>query len=162
MDHLWSPWRYRYVSKADPEPGCVFCLKPEQRCDRENFILHRGSFCFLILNLYPYTSGHLMVVPYQHAATLEELSEEAARELMALTRAASRALHEVYRPKGLNIGMNIGECAGAGIAGHLHMHLLPRWPGDANFMTSIGETRILPEELEVTFERMKAAFTSLE
>lgn len=158
MDHLWSPWRYRYVSKAEKTEGCIFCSKPQQNRDAENLILHRGFHCYVILNRYPYTTGHLMVVPYAHVATLEAASAESLQELMALTSAASRHLRSVYRPEGMNIGMNIGECAGAGIAGHLHMHLLPRWPGDVNFMTSIGETRVIPEDLGTTYQRLSRAF----
>jgi ATP adenylyltransferase len=158
MDHLWSPWRYRYVSKAEEPEGCIFCLKPRQNRDAQNMILYRGTHCYVILNLYPYTTGHLMVVPFTHVAMLEDASKETLQELMELTAAASRHLRSVYKPKGLNIGMNLGECAGAGIAGHLHMHLLPRWPGDVNFMTAIGETRVLPEDLETTYQRLSRAF----
>jgi len=160
MDQLWSPWRYRYVTKAGTEPGCVFCAKAQSGDDRAGLILYRGTHCFVILNLYPYTTGHLMVVPYSHVSTMEEASEDETAEMMKLTRAASRHLRSVYRPKGLNIGMNIGECAGAGIAEHIHMHVLPRWPGDVNFMTSIGETRVLPEDLETTYQRLYEAFHS--
>ncbi|MFN7934179.1 MAG: HIT domain-containing protein [Bryobacteraceae bacterium] len=160
MDHLWSPWRYRYVTKAAPEPGCVFCAKAQSNDDQANLVLYRGAFCFVILNLYPYTTGHLMVVPYTHVSTLEEATQDATTEMMMLTRSASLHLRSVYRPKGLNIGMNIGECAGAGIAEHIHMHILPRWPGDVNFMTSIGETRVLPEDLDTTYQRLHQAFHS--
>ncbi|MBI3679351.1 MAG: HIT domain-containing protein [Acidobacteria bacterium] len=158
MDYLWSPWRYRYVSKADEEEGCVFCRKAEQRDDRKNLIVHRGKHCYVVLNLYPYTTGHLMIVPYAHVATLEGTPPETLGELMNLTIAASGHLEKVYKPRGLNLGMNIGECAGAGIAGHIHMHVLPRWPGDVNFMTAIGETRVLPEDLETTFDKLAGAF----
>ena len=158
MDHLWSPWRFQYVSKTLEPTGCIFCEKPRADNDEENLIFYRGQYNFCILNLYPYTSGHLMIVPYAHAATLSEASEETAAELMRLTRRAERALLEAYRPLGINVGMNIGECAGAGIAGHIHMHVLPRWPGDANFMTSIGETRVLVEDIRITYEKLKKAF----
>lgn len=157
MDHLWSPWRYRYVSKAQEPEGCVFCVKPHQE-DRAALIVHRGAFCYVILNLFPYTTGHLLVVPYAHIATLEEASSETLQELMKLTADCSFHLRNVYKPKGLNAGMNLGECAGAGIAGHLHMHVLPRWPGDVNFMTAVGETRVLPEDLETTYDRLSRAF----
>ena len=160
MDHLWSPWRYRYVTKAGAEPGCVFCAKAQSSDDRSNLVLYRGTHCFVILNLYPYTTGHLMVVPYTHVSTMEDASSDETTEMMLLTRQASRHLRAVYRPKGLNIGMNIGECAGAGIAEHIHMHVLPRWPGDVNFMTSIGETRVLPEDLDTTYQRLHQAFHS--
>ncbi len=148
------------MSKATPADACIFCAKPAERNDPENFILHRGRHNFVLLNLYPYTTGHLMVAPYAHIAMLDELPAEAAAELMELTQTAVRCLREAYRPHGLNIGMNLGECAGAGIAGHLHMHVLPRWPGDANFMTTIGETRVMPEELPETWRRLSEAFRS--
>jgi len=148
------------VSQATPADACIFCAKHAERNDEQNLILHRGRYNFILLNLYPYTTGHLMVAPYAHVAMLDELSPESAAELMDLTQAAVRRLREVYRPQGLNLGMNLGECAGAGIAGHLHMHVLPRWPGDANFMTTIGETRVMPEELPVTWRRLSQAFRS--
>lgn len=161
MDRLWSPWRYRYVSKATPADACIFCAKQAEDRDAENLILHRGRHSFALLNLYPYTTGHLMVAPYSHIAMLDELPAEAAAELMELTQTSVRLLRAVYRPHGLNVGMNLGECAGAGIAGHLHMHVLPRWPGDANFMTTIGETRVMPEELGETWRRLREAFAGL-
>ena len=161
MDHLWSPWRFRYVTRAEgaTEEGCVFCRISSESRDRENYVLLRGGRNFILLNLYPYTSGHLMVAPYEHVATLEETPEETLDEMMRMARLAERRVREVYRPQGLNLGMNIGECAGAGIAGHLHLHLLPRWYGDSNFMTTVGETRVLPEELDVTYQRLLEAFT---
>ena len=165
MDHLWSPWRHKYVTKAPPGLGpeaCVFCRIAASADDAANLVLHRGELNFVVLNRYPYTSGHLMVVPYTHAATLGGVAEEIALDTMRLTRQAEGILRAVYAPKGINIGMNIGECAGAGIAGHLHMHVLPRWPGDVNFMTSIAETRVLPEDLDVTFERLAGRFGRLE
>jgi ATP adenylyltransferase len=158
MDHLWSPWRYRYVTKADPGDACIFCEKSSQGRDAENLIVHRGRANFVLLNLYPYTTGHLMVAPYEHLAALEDLDEAALIELMVLTRDASRHLRSVYKPQGMNIGMNVGECAGAGVAGHIHMHILPRWPADASFITTIGETRVIPEDLGTTYEKLRAAF----
>lgn len=157
MDRLWSPWRYRYVSHASPDDACIFCSKPSGD-EEANLVLHRGVHNFVLLNLYPYTNGHLMVAPYEHVADLESLSGEASAEMMALTQEAVRRLKEVYRPQGVNLGMNLGECAGAGIAGHLHMHVLPRWFGDANFMTTVGETRVLPEDLSETWRKLRAAF----
>ena len=154
MDRLWSPWRYRYVTKADPTDGCIFCTKPTENRDKENYILHRGSLCFILLNIYPYTSGHLMIAPYQHVPTLADAPEQAVTEMMLLARRAEANLREAYRPEGFNIGMNIGASAGAGIAGHIHMHVLPRWTGDANFMTTVGETRVLPEDLATTYEKL--------
>lgn len=149
------------MSKAAPSDACIFCAKQAEARDQENLILHRGRHNFALLNLYPYTTGHLMVAPYAHIAMLDELPPEAAAELMDLTQTAVRLLRAVYRPHGLNVGMNLGECAGAGIAGHLHMHVLPRWPGDANFMTTIGETRVMPEELGETWRRLREAFGRL-
>jgi ATP adenylyltransferase len=157
MDHLWSPWRYRYVAAASPADPCIFCAKPGAGDDRANYILLRAARNFALLNLYPYTTGHLMIAPYQHVATLEEADPETLAELMRLTARAEKALRQVYRPGGINVGMNLGECAGAGIAGHLHMHVLPRWPADASFMTTVGETRVLPEDLDTTYEKLKSA-----
>ncbi len=158
MDHLWSPWRYRYVSKADPVSGCIFCEKAAQNRDAENYILFRGKQNFILLNLFPYTTGHLMVAPYEHVATLTEASEGTLEEMIQLARRTEKHLVEVYHAQGLNIGINLGECAGAGIAGHIHMHVLPRWVGDSNFMTTVGETRVMPEDLDVTYRRLASAF----
>jgi ATP adenylyltransferase len=160
MDYLWTPWRYAYVSTADKASGCVFCDK-EKANDRDALIVHRGRHCFIVLNIFPYTSGHVMVVPYQHIDTLEKLSLPAAYELMALSRKLEIVFRELYHPDGVNLGMNIGKAAGAGVAGHLHMHMLPRWVADSNFMTTIAETRVLPETLEQTWERMRNAFSAL-
>jgi ATP adenylyltransferase len=157
MDRLWSPWRYRYVSTASPDQACIFCAKPASGDDRANYIVLRAERNFVLLNLYPYTNGHLMIAPYEHVATLEEAHPETLAEMMRLTARAEKALRQVYQPGGINLGMNLGQCAGAGIAGHIHMHVLPRWPGDASFMTTVGETRVLPEDLETTYEKLKAA-----
>lgn len=158
MDRLWSPWRYRYVSTAAADERCIFCVKQAEGRERENLVLFRGDFNFVLLNLYPYTSGHLMIAPYAHVGTLEEAEENVAAELMLLSRRAQRHLREVYKAPGFNIGMNIGSCAGAGVAGHIHMHVLPRWPGDANFMTTVGETRVIPEDLQTAWEKLSEAF----
>ena len=163
MDRLWTPWRYRYVSSAKPagagpKTACVFCEKAAASDDRGNYIVLRAERNFLILNLYPYTTGHLMIVPYEHIATLEESPPETLQEMMRLTARAEKVLRQVYSPDGLNIGMNVGESAGAGIAGHIHMHVLPRWTGDGSFMTTVSETRVLPETLDTTYDRVKAAF----
>ena len=158
MDYLWSPWRYRYLTDAPPIAGCIFCEMAAANLDEERLIVFRGQLNFVVLNRFPYTSGHLMVVPYRHMAELAELNDAEADEMFSLVRKAERHLRKIYRPDGLNIGMNLGESAGAGIAGHIHMHVLPRWTGDANFMTTVGETRVLPEELPVTWKRLKRAF----
>ncbi len=160
MDYLWSPWRYQYLSTAPVAggPACIFCQKAAEHRDAENLIVWRGKLNFVLLNLYPYTSGHLMVAPYQHVGRLEEADPETVTELMLTVRTAVRHLTDVYHPDGQNLGMNLGSAAGAGIAGHIHMHVLPRWFGDANFMTTVGETRVLPEDLQVTYQKLSRAF----
>jgi len=158
MDYLWSPWRYRYVSKASPQDACLFCRVACAANDRENYVLSRAVKNFVMLNAFPYTSGHLMIAPYAHVRTLSDSDPEALAEMIALAQFAESALGRVYNAHGFNMGMNIGASAGAGVAGHIHLHLLPRWSGDVNFMTTIGETRVLPEELEVTYQRLSAEF----
>ena len=158
MDYLWTPWRYQYLAATEKPEGCIFCVAGRDCEDRCHLVVHRAVHNFIILNRFPYTNGHLMIVPYQHAPSLGDLPEETATELMSLARAAERHLRQLYKPDGLNLGMNLGASAGAGIAGHLHLHVLPRWTGDANFMTVVGETRVLPETLETTWERLSAAF----
>ena len=158
MDHLFSPWRYQYVTKSGGAAGCIFCDLPSANRDEEHYIVHRGELCFVMLNRFPYTNGHLMVAPFAHVARLEDAAEEAAVEMMRLARRAEQTLRVLYRPDGLNLGMNIGEAAGAGVVGHIHLHLLRRWIGDTNFMTTVGETRVLPESLEVTYQRIRDAF----
>lgn len=163
MDHLWSPWRYRYIHQKDLlDEGCIFCVQPGAGDDAAHFIVHRGRFNFVILNLYPYTTGHLMIVPYRHIASLHEATAEELAETMALAREAEGHLAAAYSPKGFNLGMNIGESAGAGIAGHLHLHVLPRWPGDANFISVIGETRVMPESLADTYAKLRALWAGRE
>jgi ATP adenylyltransferase len=158
LDYLWSPWRYSYLTGLKNPDGCIFCAMAAADDDEQSLIVFRGAHNFVVLNRFPYTSGHLMVVPYQHIPDLAGLDTSAATELMSLTQAAERHLRSTYRPDGLNVGMNIGESAGAGIAGHIHMHVLPRWTGDANFMTTVGQTRVLPEEAPVTWRRLSEAF----
>jgi ATP adenylyltransferase len=160
VDYLWTPWRYQYVTGGQtPSSGdCVFCAAARGDDDRESLIVHRAQRNFVILNRFPYTNGHVMVVPLQHVSTLEGLPDEALTEMMLLARDVEKHLRTLYRPDGLNVGLNIGRSAGAGIADHIHMHVLPRWIGDTNFMTVTGETRVLPETLEVTYERLLAVF----
>jgi ATP adenylyltransferase len=157
MDYLWSPWRYRYVSTASPEEACLFCRVAGETADKQNYVVLRAERNFVILNRYPYTSGHVMIAPYAHVASLEAAETGVLEEMMRLAQRAESALRGIYRPDGFNAGFNIGRCAGAGIAGHIHMHVLPRWLGDVSFMTAVGETRVLPEDLEVTYERVSAA-----
>jgi ATP adenylyltransferase len=160
MDYLWTPWRYHYVIAKDHPRECVFCTAARSTNDKDTLVVHRATHNFIIVNRFPYTSGHLMVVPYAHVGLLQDLDQEAAQELMQLTRDCERNLRQLYQPDGLNIGMNIGKSAGAGVAEHIHQHVLPRWTGDTNFMTPIAETRILPEPLDITWERMVRAFSS--
>ncbi len=156
MDYLWTPWRYAYVTSTEKHAGCIFCELVTSGDDAKAFIVYRGRHCFVILNTYPYTPGHVMIVPYAHLDELRKLPLEAANEMMALAQRMDSVLRELYRPDGINLGMNIGKAAGAGVAGHIHMHVLPRWVADANFMSVVGETRILPETLEETWKRMTA------
>lgn len=158
MDRLWTPWRYAYVTTADTShsgDSCVFCELLRAGDDRESLIVHRAKFNFIVLNAFPYTSGHSLIVPYEHLDRMHKLSEAASFEMMALARKLEAALIGLYRPDGVNLGMNIGKAAGAGIAGHIHMHALPRWVADANFMSVVGETRVLPELLSTTYQRLK-------
>jgi len=157
MDILWSPWRYDYISShAEKKSECVFCeILNSGIEDEKNFILHRARFNFVILNIYPYTSGHLMIVPYEHVADLHKANKNTTDEMMDLAKQLYRAIQEVYKPDGINLGMNFGKAAGAGVSDHFHMHILPRWVGDVNFMTAIGQTRTIPESLTDTYRRLK-------
>jgi ATP adenylyltransferase len=189
MDRLWTPWRYSYITHADPEARsgvpealnawppsatddkhCVFCNMiaavdyaiahgmPRETAEQAVHLVHRGQYCFVCLNAYPYSTGHVMIVPYQHLSSLAVLPPEAANEMMTLAQQSELALRKVYNPGGLNMGLNLGEAAGAGIADHIHMHVLPRWVGDTNFMTVTAETRVLPEALDVTWEKLRSLF----
>ncbi|MEO6224107.1 MAG: HIT domain-containing protein [Vicinamibacterales bacterium] len=154
MERLWTPWRLGYVTSAsDVVPGCVFCDAVTRETDR-SLIVYRGDCCFVILNLYPYNNGHLMVVPKRHVGRLADLSPDEATQMMGLTRSVEIALQELYQPHGFNMGLNLGKAAGAGVLDHVHMHVVPRWHGDTNFMTVVGETRVLPEELAHTADRL--------
>jgi ATP adenylyltransferase len=157
MDLIWSPWRYTYVSSAAESDSCVFCIGSPQG-DETRLVLYRGEFNFVIMNLYPYTSGHLMVAPYAHVPSITGTEPEHLGELFALARRSVEVLETVYRPEGFNLGMNLGACAGAGVRGHIHLHVVPRWCGDVNFMTSTGETRVLPEDLPTTFRKLLPLF----
>lgn len=157
MDYLWTPWRYRYIADAAKDKGCIFCEAVAANDDAKTLIVFRGKACFIILNRYPYTSGHVMIVPYAHVADLVTADPGALSEMMVLAPCVEKALQTTYRPDGFNMGMNLGRAAGAGVAGHLHMHLLPRWSGDTNFMTVVGETRVEPEDLATTYEKLRKA-----
>jgi ATP adenylyltransferase len=158
MDFLFTPWRYAYVTGVNSPGDCVFCSLLQLKDDEKALIVHRATHCFVLLNSFPYTSGHVMVIPYQHVDQLQKLPAPAAEEMMALTQRLEGVLRDLYRPDGLNLGMNLGKAAGAGVAGHIHMHVLPRWVADGNFMTTIGETRVLPEDLQTTYKRILEKF----
>jgi ATP adenylyltransferase len=189
MDLLWTPWRYAYITSADRterpgvpkrleawpgNKGCVFCnlmasidYAIEHGMDRNEAeaaggLVLRGRLCFVCLNAYPYTSGHVMVMPYAHLDRLSKLPVEAAHELVELSQLTERVLQQVYRPQGFNFGLNLGEAAGAGVTGHLHLHAMPRWAGDTNFITVVGETRVIPEDLDTTWKRLRAGFAEVE
>ena len=157
MDYLWTPWRYRYIADATKDKGCIFCEAVAANDDAKTLIVFRGKTCFIILNRYPYTAGHVMIVPYAHVSDLVAADPETLSEMMVLAPRVEKALQTTYRPDGFNLGMNLGRAAGAGVTGHLHMHVLPRWSGDANFMTVVGETRVEPEDLATTYEKLRKA-----
>lgn len=161
MKSLWAPWRIEYIL-SKKGPGCIFCDMPAQgpEHDRENLILHRARHCFIILNRYPYNGGHLMVVPYHHTSSFDGLSSDVLAEIMELTRRTSDMLKEALRPEGFNIGINIGQAAGAGIREHLHLHIVPRWVGDSNFMAVMDEVRVLPEHLMATYDKLLPLFNN--
>jgi ATP adenylyltransferase len=154
MEKLWAPWRMAYVEVSKPQ-GCIFCDKPREQRDDENLILQRGKTAFVMLNAFPYNNGHLMVAPYRHTAELESLSPEERDELMALAQESLRLLQAAFGPNGYNLGMNLGRVAGAGIADHLHLHVVPRWDGDTNFMPVVADTKVLPDSLQNSYRKLK-------
>ena len=158
MDFIWSPWRFDYLASGGVKaPSCVFCVGEDRTHDAERLIVFRGTHNFIILNLFPYTSGHLMVAPYEHLDTIVSAKADQLTEMMQLSQKSIAVLQKLYRPDGFNLGMNLGSAAGAGVREHFHLHVVPRWIGDASFMTIVGETRVLPEDLHKTYERVKAA-----
>jgi ATP adenylyltransferase len=157
MDYLWTPWRFRYIADASKDDRCIFCDAIAAKDDVKTQIVLRGAKNFIILNRYPYTTGHVMIVPYAHVADLSAAEPETLAEMMRLAQRTQSALEGIYHPQGFNLGMNLGRAAGAGVVGHLHLHVLPRWSGDANFMTVVGETRVEPEELSTTYEKLRKA-----
>jgi ATP adenylyltransferase len=158
LEYLWSPWRMTYIQNNQNQEDCVFCTALTQADGPENLIVVRGKSAFVILNRYPYTSGHIMVVPYAHFSRLDQLQPQTRAEIIELTSAATEILASEYHPQGFNLGMNLGEAAGAGIADHIHLHVVPRWGGDTNFMSSVANTRVLPEALEETYHRIHNAW----
>lgn len=158
MKHLWSPWRMKYIQNHAKESGCIFCKALAQPDNPEHLVILCGKNAFVMLNKYPYTSGHLMVAPAAHQASLEDLDPATRAEMMELVSQAIQVLRKVYRPQAFNVGANIGEAAGAGVPGHVHIHVVPRWAGDTNFMSTLAETRVLPEALEETCRRVQTAW----
>ena len=159
-ERLWAPWRLAYIEKASTGPGdegCIFVELPKQADDRKNLILYRGKTAFVMLNAFPYTNGHLMVAPYRHTADLSGLTDEELLEINQLVAKSLDWIKKAYNPEGFNIGVNLGRAAGAGIPDHIHWHIVPRWGGDTNFMTTVGETRVLPQSLDDSWERLKNA-----
>jgi ATP adenylyltransferase len=156
MDFLWTPWRYRYIANAAKNDRCIFC-DAQTMGDEKAHIVLRGELNYVILNAFPYTAGHVMIVPYAHIGDLAECSPETLAEMMLMAQRVQAALAAVYKPEGFNLGMNLGRCAGAGVLGHIHLHLLPRWVGDANFMTTVSETRMEPEDLDTTYNKLRQA-----
>lgn len=159
MDYLWTPWRYAYVNKAEEATECLFCEVLKLQDDGQALIVHRSQHCFVMLNRFPYTSGHVMIVPFLHVDRLQNLPTDAAHQMMELSQKMEAVLRGLYSPNGINLGMNIGKAAGAGVAGHIHMHILPRWVADANFMSVVAETRVLPEDLQTTYQRIRKALS---
>jgi ATP adenylyltransferase len=157
---IWAPWRLPYVKDAskDSESECIFCTKPAEEDDEANLIVHRGQLCFVILNLFPYTNGHLMIAPYAHLGALPDLDADTTAEMMALAQRAMTVLDEAYSPHGYNAGLNQGRVAGAGYEGHVHLHVVPRWAGDTNYMPVLADTRVMPQSLEESYAALKGRF----
>ena len=163
MENLWAPWRMAFIEQETPQPqGCIFCTQPAEHRDREHHILYRGSLCFMMLNLYPYNNGHLMIAPYQHIASIEGLDAATLAELMAQAQLALRALRVVMKPDGFNMGINEGKIAGAGFADHMHFHIVPRWNGDTNFMPVIADIKVVPEHIDIVYQKLTQALASLQ
>ena len=161
MDRLWAPWRMAFLLECKNEGNCFLCQYPKEDNDEANLILHRGKKNFIILNAYPYNPGHLMVVPYRHNGRLEDMTGEESKEHSELVRLSVKLLNKVVQPAGYNVGMNLGRVAGAGVADHIHTHIVPRWQGDSNFMPVLSETKVLPESLDMTYKKLKEGLSEL-
>ena len=157
MELIWAPWRIEYIQMEKPE-GCILCNKPEQNNDTLNYILYRGEKNFVMLNAYPYNPGRLMIAPYRHTASIEELTDEELKEHFEIARRSTSILRQVFNPGGFNLGINLGRIAGAGIDSHFHTHIVPRWQGDTNFMPVIADVRVVPEALSETYQKLKDRF----
>lgn len=162
LQRLWATWRMKYITTIGKDvESCVFCDIPQLQDGTENLIVHRGQSCFIVLNLYPYNNGHAMVIPFRHVSSLADLSDSEKLEMMQLAGVLSRALELTLEPQGFNLGMNLGRVAGAGIPGHLHLHIVPRWLGDTNFMSVTAETKVLPENLEDTYRKVRTGIRAV-
>lgn len=163
MENLWAPWRMDFIEpKTPPKLGCIFCTQPAEHRDPDHHILHRGEHCFMMLNLYPYNNGHLMIAPYEHVGSLEEVDATTLGELMAQAKLALRALRMVLKPDGFNMGINQGKVAGAGFAEHIHYHIVPRWHGDTNFMPVVADVKVMPEHLDVVYRKLLDALKEIQ
>ena len=160
-EQLWAPWRLQYIESSDKYPGCIFCDFPKQNTDAERLIVHRSTYAYIILNAFPYSNGHLMIVPFQHTKQLDTLTDAEMLDIMRLNRLGIDLLKAVYHPHGFNLGVNMGTVAGAGIAEHIHWHIVPRWNGDTNFMPVLANLRVIPESLEVCYHRLTEALPAL-
>jgi ATP adenylyltransferase len=160
MENLWRPWRIKYIL-SDKEKGCIFCDKLKERKDRENYILYRSEHSFIILNIYPYNSGHLMVAPYKHVASFEGMEKDELAELFQMVNKCTKLLSATMQPDGFNIGVNLGRVAGAGVKDHVHIHIVPRWAGDANFMPVLADVNVIPEALDSVFDRLSQALQDI-
>ncbi|MBI5192157.1 MAG: HIT domain-containing protein [Nitrospirae bacterium] len=158
MQQLWAPWRLQYVINAGEDEGCIFCTKPKLNKDRDNLILYRGNHAFIIMNLFPYNNGHLMIVPYQHVQDLDGLTDDVLLELITLTRKAQNIMRQVFAAQGFNIGINVGKAAGAGIDEHIHIHIVPRWTGDTNFMPVLSDIKVIPQHIIAAYDLLLPFF----
>lgn len=161
MEHLWAPWRMAYINAGSEEHGCIFCTKPADGHDEEHYILYRSKYCFVMLNIFPYNNGHLMIAPFQHVPSIEELDAATLTDLMTTAQLCLQALHLAMQPHGFNMGINQGKVAGAGVADHMHFHIVPRWNGDTNFMPVLADVKVMPDYLRNTYQQLRQALTSL-
>ncbi len=161
MEQLWAPWRMAYINAGDQAEGCIFCHHPAQGRDEDYYILHRSQHCFVMLNIYPYNNGHLMIAPYQHVPSIEELDLATLGDIMTTAQLCLRAFHAAMQPHGFNMGINQGKVAGAGIADHVHFHIVPRWNGDTNFMPVLADVKVMPDYLRNTYQQLRQALAAL-
>jgi len=160
MENIWAPWRMDYILNGE-EKGCIFCNKPKENEDEKNLILLRRNLCFVVMNLYPYNNGHLLVVPFRHFGKFTETTREESLEIFETTQVCVKVLGKAFKPDGLNIGINLGRVAGAGVEDHLHVHIVPRWSGDTNFMTVLADVRVIPEHISNTYRKLKGVFEEI-